>query len=316
MIKFIASLLTLATLAVAPVHAQQWPTQPVKFVLNLPAGSGPDAVMRRLADQLSQRWNQPVVIENKPGASGLVAVDYYLKNSSDNHTIYFSDAGSYLALSVLYHKESLLSQLQPVAPISRTDWVVIAPANVKNFGGVQEALKARAYYGSWAVGSSGHVCGAEIAQALKIPAEHVPYKDYASWYSDVSAGLVSYSCSGVGSAIQMQRAGKVNFVAVTASKRLPSLPDVPTIKELLGVEIKSSGGAWLGLFVNKQTDPVVIRRLEQDLRAGLNTTPVQTSLDTIVTNRWDASAKEFSQTIKHDVDTYRGLTKQFNIRID
>jgi len=316
MIKFIVSFVTLACLAISSVQAQNWPTQPVKFVLNLPAGSGPDAVMRRLADQLSQRWNQPVVIENKPGASGLIAVDYYLKNSSDNHTIYFSDAGSYMALSVLYHKEELLSQLQPVASISRTDWVVIAPTNVKNFAGVKEALKSRAYYGSWAVGSSGHVCGAEIAQAMKIPAEHVPYKDYASWYSDVSAGLVSYSCSGVGSAIQMQRAGKINFVAVTSSTRLASLPDVPTIKELLGVEIRSSGGAWLGLFVNQNMNPTIVNQLEKDLRVGLNTPSVQASLDTIVTNRWDTSAKNFTQVIKHDVNTYRSLTKQFNIKID
>lgn len=316
MIKFIASIFALAVLAATPAQAQDWPTQPVKFVLNLPAGSGPDAVMRRLADQLSQRWKQPVVIENKPGASGLIAVDYYLKNSSDNHTVYFSDAGSFMALSVLYHKEALLSQLQAVAPISRTDWVVIAPAAVKNFDGVKQALKTRAYYGSWAVGSSGHVCGAEIAQALKIPADHVPYKDYSSWYSDVSAGLVSYGCSGVGSAIQLQRAGKINFVAVTASKRIASLPDVPTIKELLGVDVRSSGGAWLGFFVNQNMNPAVIKQLEKDLRIGLNTQSVQTSLDTIVTNRWDTSAKEFAQTIKSDVETYRSLTKQFNIKID
>lgn len=296
--------------------AGNFPSQPVKIISSLPAGSGPDVVVRKMAAELEKKWGQNVVVENRPGASGLIAKQHYVSLPADGHAIYFGDAGSYMALSVLYKKQDVLDQLRPLASLSLTDWMIVAPAKIKTFAELKNNLKSNPKFGSWAVGSMGHVCGLEISQAVGVNSLHVAYKDYGAWFADTSNNVLSLACSSVGSTRASVEAGRLNYVATAGAKRDPKYPDVPTLREVLGQDIKSSN-SWLGFLANKNIPAEVAAKLEKDIRDALNSKEVTTAIENgLRARRWDVTVPEFEKRIKQDIRDYQEITARYNIKVE
>jgi tripartite-type tricarboxylate transporter receptor subunit TctC len=230
----LAAFISLATLSQAQPSAQSWPQRTVKFLVPLGPGSGADITARLLADQLTKRWNQPVVVENRPGADGIVALTAFLANP-DDHTLLFTPTGTF-ATHPFLHDALTYSQsdLVPVARVTNTLISIAVPA-VRKLGALAELIMlARSQPGklNWAsvTGStdlifSGFLKGEGLSMAK------VPYRDNVQAVNDLVEGRIDVFLSALVSVRSQVAAGKVKMLAVTNSERAPVVPDVPTVRE-------------------------------------------------------------------------------------
>ena len=293
--------------------AQTWPNKPVKIVTSMPVGSAPDSVVRKVADRLKDTWGVPVIVENKPGAAGQIAMEHYLSEKADPHNLYFGDLANFVSMPLLYNKENLVARLQPVIPIYSTYFAVIASGNsdMTNFSDVVRRLP---FYGSWAIGSVGHICGAEINDALNLEASHVPYKEYGTWYSDVVNHTLSYSCSSIGSVQSFLRGNRIKLLAIGSPRRLKDFPNLPTIKERFGVDL-SIPESWLAVFINTDVDDKILTKINKDIETVVKSKEIQDHIAFLYGNSMDTDLQKFNVRWKKDIEIQKNIIKKYNITI-
>ena len=311
-------LLNIILFSVAAISfpAQAFPSKTVKIVTNLPVASAPDIIVRKMSKHLTDKWNVPVIIENKPGGGGVVALEYYLNNLySDNHAILMLDSGAHTTMPLLYHKEKEINQLKLIWPQYAKYWAVVTPSSIKNWKDLQLSANNNTFYGSWGVGSMGHMCGAEIAQILKINDEHVGYRELGLLFGDLANHLLSYSCSTIGSSEQYVKSGKLNLVAITAPARDPEYPNIPTLKELTGQDFKVEGG-YVVFFTHINTSKDTKNKLAQAIREVLERPDVSNSIKSMARGTtWSGTAEQFEINRQQTILTYRELITKFGITV-
>ncbi|MDB5848697.1 MAG: Tripartite-type tricarboxylate transporter, receptor component TctC [Rhodoferax sp.] len=170
-------------------HAQDFPTKPVRVVTPFPAGSGPEVALRLVADRLSKRWGQPVIVDNRPGASGFIAIEAVKRATPDGHELLQMDNAQMAAQPFLFKKlpYELLRDFEPLTPIFRNYFFVTVPAGsrYKSMSDLVAAARAapnQVNYGSWFVGSPGHIGAAMLETATATRMTHVPYKEMSQLY--------------------------------------------------------------------------------------------------------------------------------------
>jgi tripartite-type tricarboxylate transporter receptor subunit TctC len=311
--KIIASLLILFAVC---SHAQDaWPTRTVKIVTGVPVGSGPDIVARRVADILGRRWNVPVIVENRPGAAGEVGLSSYV-SQNDSHAIYFGDQGNFTSMPLINKREELIERVVMVAPALTSSWMVIAPPGVKTWSQLISAIRQRPFYGSWGVGSAGHLCGAEIAAHLGIEVTHVPYKDFGQWFVDLHNGLLSFSCSSIASSQAQVRSGNINYIAITSDVRDASFALVPTLKELVPNNKFYIKRGWVAFFVHRDAPTAVVNRLRQDLVDVLNNPETLKTFTELHYNPIPPTqVNRSTQAYSNELPQWRSLLVQHNIEL-
>ncbi len=258
--------LTIAGLAVAPLTLKSafgWPDQPIKLVVPFTPGTGPDIIARFVAERLSPRLGQPVVVENVAGASGNIGSQQVARAKPDGHTLMSSV--NTLVMNASLYKNLPYDPVADFAPLGLTAWgslvLVAHPSQKPNtLGGLVAAAKAAPKtltYGSPGVGTPS---GIELV--------HVPYKGTAGAVQDLLGGQIGYMFLPVHVSAQHIRAGKLKAIAAGSPQRLPQLPDVPTLGEsgLKGVDVDM----WYGFFAPKGTPAEVVERLNQEVAAILN----------------------------------------------
>lgn len=307
--NFISRVLAMMLLAVS-VQAQT-----IRIVSNLPAGSGPDTVARRLADTLSAKWRTPVVVDNRPGAAGVVALEYYATLPADGNTILMLDGGAWGTMPILYNKEDKFNHLQTLAPLYSNEWVLITNNKIKTLTDLRNAIQSRPFYGSWGIGSAGHFCGIEVARVLGVTATHVPYKEYGQWFADVVNGDLAYSCSSIGSTEQYRNSGKLNWLALTAHERDAGYPEVPTTREFLGPQFHMNS-AFITFFVHDAAPSLRVRQMRADIAETLATSELQQSVQFVRGKTWSGSFDEFDRFIKKSINDNRRLIRQADIRVN
>ena len=307
--KFIIKLLT-TLLLVATVHAQ-----PVRIVSNLPTGSAPDTIARKLSDILSAKWNTPVVIDNRPGAAGAVALEYYINQPADGNTILMLDGGAWSTMPILYDKEDRFAKLQVLAPVYSNDWVVFTNSKIKTLADLRAIIKDKPFYGSWGIGSAGHLCGIEVARILGVSVTHVPYKEYGQWFADVANGELAYSCGSTGSTEQYRNSGKLNWLALTSDHRDPAFADVPTGREFFGPKFSVIRGQ-ITFFTNKAAPTDKTKQMQIDIARALQTTEMKESIEAIRGKPWTGTNIEFAQFISRSIAIVQQLISQYNIRVN
>jgi tripartite-type tricarboxylate transporter receptor subunit TctC len=229
----LAAFISLATLSQAQPSAQSWPQRTVKFLVPLGPSSGADITARLLADQLTKRWNQPVVVENRPGADGIVALTAFLANP-DDHTLLFTPTGTF-ATHPFLHDALTYSQsdLVPVVRVTNTLISIAVPAAQK-LGALAELIMLAVHsrktelgqrHGSTDLIFSGFLKGEGLSMAK------VPYRDNVQAVNDLVEGRIDVFLSALVSVRSQVAAGKVKMLAVTNSERAPVVPDVPTVRE-------------------------------------------------------------------------------------
>jgi tripartite-type tricarboxylate transporter receptor subunit TctC len=299
-----------------PSHAADWPTRPVKIISNLPVGTLPDVVYRKTAELLSEKWKQPVFVENRPGGGGLVALgEFEREAANDDHVIFAPDTGVVAILPIVTHRKDMLKNIQPIGLSFVAEMWMITSSKYTNEQAFEEFRK-RPIFGSWAVGSIAHICGLELTTALSSnPAEHVAYKEYSVWYTDLHNQAFPLSCSSYGSARAMIEAGKVRVIAVAADKRDPKMPQVPTVREVTGQDAKFTASI-LGYFVHNKLDKKIANKIEQDLMEVSQSAEVKAVVERGHGTSLVLNSKDFARYLSVARTTLTKTTQKHQLKID
>lgn len=303
--------------------AASFPDKPVTLVSAFAPGSGPDAVLRLVAEKLGKRWNQRVLVENRPGGGGFIAIDATRRAAADGYTLLQLDSEHLAALPLLYKSRNFetLKAFEPVSALFRTPFLlaVAADSNLKTVSDVVASASAkpgRVSFGSWGIGSPGHLGGEQFEMLTGAQMQHVPYREVSQLFSSVAVGDVDWSFGSLPSSQGAYRAGKLRYLAVAAPKRLPQMPQVPTFAE--------AGGPTAGLEVNSFVVLVAPRGLPAALRGRLNDDVQKALAEPDVKARFDTFAFEPLAWAPDEIErqagaksrTYGELVKRKNISLE
>jgi tripartite-type tricarboxylate transporter receptor subunit TctC len=261
-----------APLPAVPASAQAWPTRPVKFILTLGPGSGADIGARLLADRLAKKWGQPIVIENRPGGDGIVAINAFV-SAHDDHILLFAPSSSFIGHPYLHDNLPYKpSDLAPIARVSNTVVAISVPVGlpIKTLKEMVEAARAKPGTLNWA-GLTGalDIMFEGWQKSIGIDMKKVPYRNPVDAASDLAAGRVQVYESAYAIARPQIQAGKVKMLAITNTARAGVIPDIPTVAEAGYPALTIDG--LVGLF-GPPTMPMALReRIAADFKAVMDT---------------------------------------------
>lgn len=312
-----------ATLSlIGTAQAQGYPNKTVKIITPFPAGQGPDVLLRIVADKLSKEWGQPVIVENKPGASGFIAFDAAKRSPSDGYTLVQMDSYHIGTQPHLFAKlpYSAFNDFDPVTPLVRNNFFVIVPATSKwhTMADLVNAAKAKpdaVSYGSWNVASPAHLGGLLLESATGTHMTHVPFKESTQLYQSVATGEVDWALGTPASAGAMVQAGKARFLAVAAPKRTAGYLQVPTAAESGGPANWEVGG-WNGLLVPKGTPKDIIQRINDGVAKALRAPDVREKLAIFTYEPYTMAPGEMAKLMQQEVVKWGPTIKQAAIKLD
>ena len=261
--------------AAAPVAAQSWPTRPVKFILTLGPGSGADIGARLLADQLTKKWDQPIVIENRPGGDGILAINAFV-SAQDDHILLFAPSSSFIGHP--YQHNDLPYKPDDLAPIARVSNTVIGisvPMDlpVKTLRDVIELASTKPGQLNWA-GLTGalDIMFEGWLKSIDVDIKKVPYRNPVEAVNDLAAGRVQVYESAYAIARPQIQAGKIKVLAVTNTVRASAIPDVPTVAEAGYAALTMDG--LVGLFGPPAMPKDLRERIAADIRTVMEADPL------------------------------------------
>lgn len=252
-----------AGLAVATqgAYAQEWPTKPVRIVVGGPAGGTADALARIVAEGLTQSLGKPVIVENKPGAAGAIAVNELIKSAHDGHTLLLIQGGIVTETPQAYRVNfNPFKDLKPLAQVSRQGLVLVAnnnvPArNLKELIGYIKTQKGGVSYASYATGMRAHTTGVQFSRLAGVEMNHIGYKGSPPALQDLLGGHVPLMFDGTATSLPLIKAGKIKAFAINYPTRITALPDVPTFTELGFPTLNEVG--WMGLWSTPDLAPAI-----------------------------------------------------------
>jgi len=311
--KIIMALMAI-TLSLGTAMAD-WPTKTVKILTSLPVGSGPDTTTRKLAEVLSEKWRVPVVIDNRPGASGGIALDAYNRESADGHTIGFFDAGAIVGYPIMFNKAESVAAIEPVLPLLTVYMTLFTSPQIRDYAMLKDEIAKNPTYGSWANGSAGHLAGASFSSLFDVNMNHIVYKEYGAWFVDTSNKAVTYGFGSIGSSKGMAQLGKLHYLAILAPRRDPAYPTVPTIREFTGRDLPEPP-SWLAFFIHKNVPANVKKQIESDMRSAAADPRVR---DLIARQDYtpygNMTLIEFNLQISRQIKEFTQMSQKFNITV-
>ena len=295
-----------STVAVpAPAQAQNYPNKPVKILFGFPAASATDIIARQVGQKISEKWGQPVVIDNRPGAGGNLGSEMAAQQPADGYTIFFGTVAN--AISATYYSKlnyDYLRDFTPITLVATTPLVVIVNSNVpyRNMTELIAFAKAnpgKINFGSGGVGTSNHLAGEMFRSVTGTDMVHVPYKGTPAAIADLMSGQISVMFDNIVSAMPHIKSGRLKPIAVTSAKRVSSLPDVPTVAEsgVPGFEAVS----WIGALVPAGTPKEIVDKLHTDIVAVLRMPDVQEKLATSGAFTVGNSQEEFAAWNRNEI---------------
>jgi tripartite-type tricarboxylate transporter receptor subunit TctC len=273
MAQWLRTCLALAclSLSVTAVDAQTYPTKPITIIVPAAPGGVTDTLGRMLAQRFTEAWGQQAVVENKPGANNQIAAEYVAKSAADGHTLFIGPEVTFVVNPSLYSKLSYdpVNDFTPITGLVTINHALIVHPSlpvdsVKDLIALAKAKPGTLNYGTFGIGSSGHL-NMELLQALAgVKLQPVHYKGATPALTDVMAGHIQLMFISVGSAVPQWKAGKVKLIAVGAANRMPLLPEAPTVAEsgLPGYEAQS----WFGLFAPAGTPRDIVAKVNGEVR--------------------------------------------------
>jgi len=314
--------LVLGTLGVAvPAAAQTFPSKTITIVSPAPAGGVTDIIGRALAQRFSKAFGQQAVVENKPGANNQLAAEYIVNSVPDGHTLFIAPDGTFVANPSLYPKLPYdpYKSFTPISGLMIINHGLIlskgfAPNNVAELIALAKQKPGEINYGTYGIGSSGHLNMVllETMAGLKLQAIH--YKGAAPVLNDVLAGHIQMGFVSAGSAVQQWKGGLLKMIAVGGSKRIPQLPDIPTVAETVpGFEAVS----WFGLFGPAGMPPETVAKLNKEVRE-LFADPEfqQTFLDRYLFQSIAGSPEDLMSFVKSEEPKWRKIIQDAQIKVE
>jgi tripartite-type tricarboxylate transporter receptor subunit TctC len=266
-----------AALPLASARAQRaWPDRPVKMLVGYAPGGGVDIVARLLAEPMRVALGQPVLVENRPGASAMIAAQAVARGANDGHTLLMAAAGEISVNPALFKSRMAYDparELQPVALVAAVPSVIVTHPSVParmpaELVAYAKANPGRLSFASSGIGNPQHLAGEMLNRMAGTDILHVPYRGAAPALTDVAAGRVSLNFSSLGPALPLIRDGKLRAIAVTSRERMPQLPEVQALAETPGLQDYDLVN-WFGLFAPASMPALQVERLHDTVLAAL-----------------------------------------------
>lgn len=293
-------------LLAAVAAAGPWPERPLKVVVSSAAGGGPDILARQIAQKLSAALGQPVIVENKIGANGIIAVSEVARSAPDGYTLLYTGASS-TALNQALRTDlpfDVQRDLQAITQIGvGANYLVVAAdlpiADMDQFVRYAKARPQEIAYASWGVGSPGHLTMAAIENQTGIQLRHVPYKSIPQMLQDLQAGTVKVAVVDPVSSLPFIRGGTIKVVSAIGTVKGPLLPEVRTMNEQ-GYRFDANG--WHGVFVAARTPETIVVRLNQEINAILNDADMRARLTQLnIGTSTPTSPSDFQKILQSDI---------------
>src|SRR5438105_8248779 len=306
--------------AAATAHAQPYPNRPIKIIVPYAAGGAVDIVARTIGQPLSEAMKQPVIVENKPGASANIGMEFVAKSAPDGYTLLMASNG--IATNMALFPNLAFDGRRDFAPIAKIGYaplVIVAPASspaksFKDLIAMAKAAPGKLTYASAGNGSSGHLAGELLKSAARIDVLHIPYKGGAPAITDLLGERISFMPINPVEVMAHIRAGRLRALAVASDKRLPLLPDVPTATEagLPGYE----ASVWWGLVAPAKTPLEIVRQLNAKTNKALANPTIANKLGELGVVITPGAPDQFAAFIKSQTELWSVVVKSAGIKPD
>ena len=298
---------------------QSYPTRPVRIIVGFPAGTSSDIGARLIAQWLSERLSQQVVVENRPGAGTNIAAETVVQAPPDGYTLLWVTQTNAIN-ATLYHslKFNFMQDIAPVAGVIRVPTVMMVnpavPAKtVPEFITYAKANPGKINYASAGIGSTQHMAGELFKMMAGIDMVHVPHRGSAPALTNLLGGQVQVMFASMPSSIEYIRAGKLRALAVTTAIRSDELPDIPTVGDFLpGFE----ASPFYGVGAPKNTPPEIVQRLNKEINAGLADPALKARLTDLGGTTLPGSPTEFGKLIANETEKWAKVIKSANIKAE
>jgi tripartite-type tricarboxylate transporter receptor subunit TctC len=322
----VVAVMALAGVVSLPLQAQtsgagNYPDRPVRLIVSYAAGNVTDALARIVSDKLATQWGQAVTVENRPGQGGSIGAQTAVKAPADGYTLLFS---AMAAMTINPHVYSNLGydvrkDFAPIINVAYPSGVIVAtPAlqinTLKALVDYSKANPTALNYGTAGNGTVPHLNMEAIKEMTGLAAQHVPYKAASAVMTDVMGGRLQLQGESVAVVMPQIKAGKLVPIAATSLKRLPQLPDLPTVTETVPGYVPVV--PWLGIFAPVGTPPAIIAKVNQDVTAILGLPDVQQKFNTFGLTTSGDGPQEFAKTINSDYERLGKLVKQLGLKVD
>jgi tripartite-type tricarboxylate transporter receptor subunit TctC len=321
-LNFLHTLFLALAMAFLPVaaQAQNFPNKPVKVIVTFPPGGTPDIYGRVLSQELSNLWKQPVVVENKTGASGTIGTDFVAKAAPDGYTLLFAADASITIAPLLYAKSPYdpVKDLAPIVNAAAGPFVIMAnpsfPANnIKELIALAKAQPGKISYASSGAGGQQHLIMETIKAMAGIDMLHIPYKGFGQAVTDVLANQVPLVVGGITASIGHTQSGKLKALGITGTKRSSFFPGVATVAETLpGFDIT----AWYGFLAPAGTPREIINKINEDVVAIIKRPDFQARLAKDAIDPVANTPEQFAAQIKADIAMWTKIVKASGAKLD
>ena len=278
--------------------------------------------MRVVAERLSKKWGQPVIVDNRPGGNGVIAIGALKQAAPDGYDLIQLDSNHLTMHPHTFRKLPYDAQtdLEPIRPLFRNNFFVVVSSEspFKSVDDIVAAAKAKpgqVTYGSWFTGSPGHLGALRLQKLKGIDMLHVPYKEMSQLYAATSVQEVQWSLGSAASAGPLEKAGKVKFLAIAGPKRSKAYRDVPSVDESAttkGYEVAS----WTGLFAPKGTPKALREKISADIKEVVASPEVAERFRGFDYEAFDAGPDEFAKVIRDETKTWADIIKTANLKLD
>ena len=313
---------TAACLAAPAIGAAQtrWPSKPIRWIVNFPPAGAADILSRTLAEWFGSRLGQPIVVENKPGAGGMLGADIVAKARGDAHVVMMSSAASHGIGPVLYKDVPY----DPLGDFTHIHLVGTFPSvlavnggstvtTVRQLADLARSKPGEVTYGSGGNGTMNHLVGQLLARAAGVPFTHIPYRGSAPAMNDLMGGQIVALMESLPTAVGYFTSGRMRPLAVSEAERSPSLPDTPTFREA-GFDVVATN--WFGFSAAAAIPPEVAKRWETEIAAALQSAQVKEAFAKIGVRPGTLGAAAYTDLIRSELARWKDVIRAGNIRAD
>ena len=309
----------LAACGISAHAADNYPSKPIRLVVPYPAGGGTDIIARLMSTQLSQRWGQPVIVDNKPGASGMLGNDIVAKAPGDGYTVLLGIT-ALVQIPSLYKKVPYkLSDLTPVSQTAKSADLYMVPRSSGITSLQQYVAKAKAApgtlnYGTYGNATSSHLHGEQLKMKAGIDMVHVPYQGSGPEMAAMLGGQLTSAFVDATAAYPHIKSDKINIIAVTGAQRHPALPNVPTMGESGYAGFEANG--WFGYFLPASTPQAVVDKLGNELAAIVKMPEINKRLLDMGLIPVGSTPQEFKPVLERDAAHWKTIVDAAKISMD
>lgn len=312
--------LTLALAATGAIAQDKYPSKPVTLIVPQAAGGANDAIARVIAQKLTEQLGQSFIVDNRTGAGGNVGTVAAARGKPDGYTLMLTADSSMVINPSLYKSTGFdpIKDFEPVGTVATAGYVLVAnpafPAkNTAELIALAKQQPGKINIGSAGNGTLNHLIGEMLGKATGIELTHVPYKGSSAAVTDLVAGQVQVSVQSLPSSIAFIRSGKIKVLGVVNPKRLPSLPDAPTI----GETVKGFGTTpWYGVFAPAGTPKAIVTQLNAAIAKALESKDAQERLAGVGCEPYKTTPEQFAHLVRDDLPRWAKIVKESGATID